>query len=321
MSFLLTAIFAGLSAFNSDARFPAVSTDQAWALLPRENPPLPAWARVLVKPLPRTTGAMLELDRLHRADNPLGPVLAARLRWLAADALGCDYARASAHADLKRYGASAGEIQRLVDDKPLPDEIPLNRFARMITKAAYTVTDAQFAEVLKQYGPEKMTAIVHTLAFANFHDRIIMAIGVKAEAEGSPPPLSINLDSNQRAKVATPARPSWDRVTDAKPAKRYDAPDDWKDLTFADLEKNLAAQKARSPRVPLPDESHFSELNADTKHQADTINWTKICAGYQPIMTQSWFLCLREFQQEARLNRLFASSLFWVVTRTNDCFY
>jgi hypothetical protein len=38
-------------------------------------------------------------------------------------------------------------------------------------------------------------------------------------------------------------------------------------------------------------------------------------------MTQSWFAGLREFQQEARLDPVFGRTLFWVVTRANDCFY
>ncbi len=321
MNLLIPAIFIVQTVLDPSSRFSAAPTDAAWALLPRENPPLPAWAMVMVKSLPRTTGAMLELDRLHRVDNPLGPVLAAKLRWLAADAIHCDYARASALGDLKRAGVSTDEIRRLTENKPAPSEKALFAFARQITRAAYAVTDSEFAELLKQFGPEKMTAIVHTLAFANFQNRVILALGVKVEPEGPPPALAVKLDAKRRSKVSTPPRPDWSRVTDAKPTKRYDAPADWKDVDFAHLEKNLANQKDRTLRVPLPDPSRFANVNADTKHQAETINWTKVSAGYQPLMTQAWFGCLREFQQEAKLNRLFASSLFWVVTRSNDCFY
>ena len=61
----------------------------AWERLPRpEHPPLPAWAVKLSESLPKTTARMLELDSLHRAENPLGNVLAARVR-LAASAEGC----------------------------------------------------------------------------------------------------------------------------------------------------------------------------------------------------------------------------------------
>src|SRR5262245_8447665 len=74
-------------------RFPAASAEEAWSRLPLAAPPLPAWARTLAGPLPRTTAAMLELDHLHRAKSPLGPVLAGKMRWMAADAIGCEYGR------------------------------------------------------------------------------------------------------------------------------------------------------------------------------------------------------------------------------------
>src|SRR5580704_1194796 len=68
--------------------FPLVDNDAAWSRLPREDPPLPPWARVLTGPLPKTTARMLELDYLHRARNPLGAELAGLLQWEVADALG-----------------------------------------------------------------------------------------------------------------------------------------------------------------------------------------------------------------------------------------
>jgi alkylhydroperoxidase family enzyme len=318
---LIPILLAVLAGTVPGSRFPAAAPDDAWTLLPRENPPLPAWARVLVRPLPKATGALLELDRLHRADNPLGAKLAAKLRWLVADALGCEYARASALADLTRAGAGAGEVRRLTDGRPAPDEEKVFAFARQVTTAAYLVTDHQFANLVEQFGPEKMTAVVHTLAFANFHDRVILALGVKSDPGGPVPPLAVKLDADRRAKVPSPPRPPWDKVTAARPAKTYDAPTDWKDVPFAELEKRLADQKARSPRVPFPNPGRADTLPPGLREQARVINWTKIMGGYQPEMTAAWFNMYGEFRQEAKLDRVFGSTLFWVVTRANDCFY
>jgi len=39
-------------------QFPAADNDAAWRRLPRDNPPLPPWARVLVGPLTKTTAKM-----------------------------------------------------------------------------------------------------------------------------------------------------------------------------------------------------------------------------------------------------------------------
>src|SRR5205814_1442388 len=141
------------------------SNDEAWNLLPRQNPPLPAWARVLVRALPRTTGAMLELDYVHRAKNPLGAVFAGKLRWAAADAIGCAYARRYAESDLRRVGVSQEDVKKLAGD--LADLAESDRaavaFARKLTRATHSVTDAEMEELLKHFGPEKVVAIVHTL--------------------------------------------------------------------------------------------------------------------------------------------------------------
>src|SRR5205814_3521120 len=102
------------------APFPAAGPDDAWARLPRENPPLPPWARVLVGPLPKTTARMLELDYLHREKNPLGPVLAGKLRWAAADALGCKFGVATAEADLRRAGLTDADLAALAKRSGLP---------------------------------------------------------------------------------------------------------------------------------------------------------------------------------------------------------
>src|SRR5262245_61595087 len=52
-------------------RLPVASNEEAWKQLPRQSPALPIWARMLTGPVPQTTGAMLDLDLIHRAKNPL----------------------------------------------------------------------------------------------------------------------------------------------------------------------------------------------------------------------------------------------------------
>src|SRR3954465_4815988 len=74
-------------------RFPLLRNQDALNLFGTGNQQLPGWALALAGPLPRTTASMLQLDHLHRAKNPLGPVLAGKLHWAAADALGCAYGR------------------------------------------------------------------------------------------------------------------------------------------------------------------------------------------------------------------------------------
>ena len=88
MYLLLSAILAGAVRVGRATTVPCGRAGRRVGRCTRESP-VTGLVRMLVKPLPRTTGALLELDRLHRVDNPLGPVLAAKLRWIAADAIGC----------------------------------------------------------------------------------------------------------------------------------------------------------------------------------------------------------------------------------------
>jgi hypothetical protein len=302
-----------------------VATDaDTWKQLPRKNPPLPVWARTLVGPLPKTTGAMLELDRLHRAENPLGPVLSAKLRWAAADAMGCDYAKAYAEADLRRAKVPPAEVDAFVEgtDTPTDDEKALFKLARKLTRAAYSVTDAEFAAVLKAYGPEKACAAVHTLAYCNFHNRILMGVRAEVEPNGPLPPLEVPLDADARKEVVAPPRPDWALLTGATQPK-VPVRSAWADdeHAVADPFALVEAQKERTPRIPLPDKGRFDGLPPDVKRQTDNIVWMTISMGYQPRLTAAWFACLRAYQSEAKFDRVASNSVFWVVTRSNECFY
>ena len=300
---------------------PASSDDDAWAKLPpkAKNPALPVWARMLAEPLPKTTSRMLELDYLHRAENPLGPVLAAKIRWVVADAIGCKYAIASANADLVRTGiVLAGGQFKLAAELP-KDEAAALAFARKLTRAGHTITDDEFAELLQHYGPEKTTAIVHTVAYANFHNRIVLGIGVPADSPPTPP-VPVKFESDALAGTPAPARPSWDNLKTAKgegPAVRIE----WTAGNFNDLGQTLDEQKARKLRIPLPDPSRFETLAPREKDQAGNILWNAVSSGYQPLMTRAWFACLSAFYEESKVDRVFTNSMFWVITRTNDCFY
>ena len=93
-----------------------LSVEECWKTLPAATlgggQRLPNWPSS--RPwTPRGLTAMLDLDRLHRTRNPIGPVLRGEMRWVAADANRCEYARATAEADLRRAGP-----RRLPDRRP-----------------------------------------------------------------------------------------------------------------------------------------------------------------------------------------------------------
>jgi alkylhydroperoxidase family enzyme len=315
-----TSITPAQPAPKSPYRFPAATLEEASSQFGGED--VPGWALMLARPLPKTTAVMLQLDHVHRAKNPLGPALAGKLHWTAADAIGCDYARRYAEADLHRAGVKTDEFKTLAISHKLPakDQAAF-AFARKMTIAAYTVTDEEVAYLVAEYGADQVVAMVHTLAWANFRNRILLALGTQLEPDGPFAPFDPQLDPSQREKFATPPRPVWKDVIAADAPESIRTKLDWQKQTAADLVHSLESQKARKPRIALPELSKLDKLPPDAKARTAKIIWSRVSMGYQPFLTQAWFETMGTFQKEAKLDPVFSNSMFWVITRSNECFY
>ena len=125
------------AAADAPNSWPLPSNEQAWKHLPETlaggGSHLPTWARATARDLPRTTAAMLNLDFLHRMKSPLGPSLRGKMRWVAADANHCEYARATAEADLRRAGVFEAEIADLKSGRWSSGERDALNFASQMT--------------------------------------------------------------------------------------------------------------------------------------------------------------------------------------------
>jgi alkylhydroperoxidase family enzyme len=306
----------------SKSPFPALPEAEAWGKLPpAKKPELPEWARVLAGPLPKTTAKMLELDFLHRTKSPLDPPLAAALRMVVAEELGSKYGQAVAEVDWIR-SLTAADFRF---SNPPPPDLSKSRsaevavaFAKKLTRAGHAITDEEFAELLKHFGPEKTTAIVHTVAYANFQNRVLLGLGVKGESPVAPP-VAVQFDLDA-AKLKAPERPPWDDLKTAK-GKGLSLRVEWSDKDADELNATLDKQKERKLRIPLPDKSAYEKLSPREKESSAKIRWNTVSMGYQPELTRAWFAVLYAFYDEANVDRVFTNSMFWVVTRTNDCFY
>lgn len=326
----LLALSGAMSSLRAAAPPPPRSPEEllplgpgrAWRMLPEKKAGLPSWALLLVRSMPRTTAAMLELDNLHRAKNPLGTVMAAKLRWLAADEIKCDYARQTAAADLKRALGKDTELKRLAGPASglLPAERMLVTFARKMTRNASSVTDDEVAALIKRYGAEDVVAMVHTLAHANFQNRIFLALHVKVEPGGPLPPVGVSFDQERLKALKAPARPAWEEFQKAGNGLKLTAPA-WKEFSFSQLEQNMETQKNRKARIPLPDKTKMARIPPQVRKQASRVIWSMVSMGYQPELTYKWFQTFYTFREEARFPRTFPSTMFWIITRSNDCFY
>lgn len=316
------------AAGQGGAYVPLPSSDEAWRSLPKartgSGQPLPAWARALARSLPRTTAAMLDLDRIHRTRSPLGPILRGKMRWVAARANRCAYAMAYAEADLRRAGLDEAGFRSLRGDLAglPPAERQALAFARRMTENAAEVTDAEVAGLIAAYGEAKVVAMVLLLAHANFQDRLLLALGVSVEPGGPMPPPEIRFDPKADPPPVPPrARPEG-RPIPTEP-ERIDDPI-WLSMEFADLKGRLEGQKARAGRIRVPSwEEVLAAMPTDVPkpEKPVRIRWSLVTMGYQPELASAWSACTRAFGQEAKQDRVFEESLFWIVTRTIHCFY
>ena len=293
--------------------FPAAGDAEAWACLPERvrgaEAPLPLWARTLARTLPRTTAAMLELDFAHRAGSPLAAKLRGQVRWAAARALRCDYGEAYALADLRAARVADADIEALTrrPDR-LPDETQrVLAFVRRLSTAAYTITDEEAAHLVARYGAKQLVAVVLCVAYANFLDRLTLALGLPVEPGDPVPPLDVRFARRGFDFGSAPARPRPEAVAAVDEGGLRDP--DWPPLDLTGVRAGMEAQKGRRPRIPLPDD------------EPGTNRWGLVGRTYQPALATAWTACTQAFAEEADQEPVFEQSVFWIVTRTKQCFY
>lgn len=304
------------SATSPSAPFPAATDAAAWERLSRGAPPLPAWARTLVDALPATTAAQLDLDFVHRRRNPLGPVLSARVRWVVADANRCAAGRETAAFDLAAAGWDAERLASVeaTDD---PAEAAAFAFARRLTLEASRISDEEVRRLVELLGPDDVVALVHAVAHGNFQDRILHGLGLAAGGGTALPPREARLHQDQEPAVPARAAPAASAGEETADAGRSA----WDGKGPEELRALLEVQKGRAARIPPPDGVRKARLPRPNRQRQARVAWGAVTMGYQPELTQAWFRTMETFQEEAKLDEVFTHSVFWVVTRTSDCFY
>ena len=306
---------------------PLPSDKDTWAKLPKVEAggdgPLPNWVKAVAGHLPRTAAAMLVLDEAHRTKSPLDPALRAKMRWAVARANRCEYTELTALADLKRVaGAEAVTVLTGAPAKwPTEDREPLE-FARLLTLAAPTITDEQFATLRKRFGDKKVAAMVLLAAYGNFQDRLILGLGIPLEADGPMAPLGVKFAAD--ALQVAPILPEQKELPALLKSGETVVPRDpeWSKLTFDDLQKRLEKQRDRTPRLPVPEwEQVKAALPPGYATRPTKIVWSLVCNGYVPELAVPWNVATRTMWAESKQDRVFEESLFWVQTRSIQCNY
>lgn len=329
---IATLMSAARAAADDSACLPALNDEQTWSRLPPldrgERQPLPVWARMLADSLPRTTAAMLELDALHRAHSPLGAVLAAKVRRAIAEANHCAYSKAFAEADLQDALSLGGALPTAtVDGAGPPDDLRdrermVITFARRLTLEADTITNEEVARLLDVLGEQKLVALVLLVAHANFQDRLFLALGSVTDLGEPLPPFVGRFEKVEKGEIEVPERTLPETPTAPLVPERIDDPE-WRSLDIAVLQRSLDSQRLRAGRIRVPKWEEVVNTipeNQRPKHPV-RILWTLVCRGYQPQLAAGWSACMRIFGEEAKQDRVFEESVFWIITRTIHCFY
>jgi alkylhydroperoxidase family enzyme len=341
--FILPLVAVG--AWGGESSHVPVLTDaEAWKKMPLiekdSSKPLPVWIRALAVSLPKTAAAMIDLDYAQRVEGTLPPQLRAQLRWIAADANRCDYAKAYARFDYVRAGGKAEDIDNLpsrLDTLPEGEKLALT-LVRQLVEAAYSVSDEHVARLVEIYGEKQVVAIVLVAAFANFQDRLLLALGASVEEGGPLPPIKVQLPKpppqdkkskteggKEKAKKEKPKRSVSPPAKNPPPLpEKLDDPE-WTALPFDALSERLSKQiSRRQARVRIPAWEAVRDSLPDYVPKPEKpirIQWSLLTLGYQPRLSAAWSAGLRAFRSESDLDAVFHESMFWVVTRSLQCFY
>jgi len=246
------------------------------------------------------------------------------MRWIAAHTNHCAYAMAYAEADLKLSGLDEAGFRSLKGDHgelTKPERAALD-FVYKMSQDASEVTDAEVARLIDWYGERKVVAMVLLLAYANFQDRLLLALGVPIEPGGPMPPPEVRFDPKAEPPTVPARQPPKGRPVPNEP-ERVDDPF-WLSMQFGDLQERLTEQRSRSSRIRIPTWDEVLRVlppDPPRPEKPVRIQWNLVTQGYQPELALAWSACTRAFGQEAKQNRVFEESLFWIVTRTIHCFY
>ncbi len=322
-----TAVFA-----EAEARFPVPTDAETWQRLPTatkgSGQPLPTWAKMLAIELPKSAAAFLELELAQRTKSPVAPGLRAAMRWVSAHANRCGYAEAYAAADARRAGVDEVHITALGRDG-YPgwsnDDRAALEFARKMSVDSDSVTDDEFAGLVKHFGQKQAASMVLLLAYSNFQDRFLLCLNAPLEPGGPLPPIDVAFAPESYVTKTTPP-PPLKKSPLPKPTGTDLIEDDpeWKLLSYEKLQDRLEAQRQKPTRLPIPswDEVSRNLPEGLIKNPSDII-WYRIVFGYAPELAVPFEVFMRTAGAEAspKWDRIFGQSLFWVTTRAVQCPY
>ena len=250
-----------------------------------------------------------EPDRAKARDQRNGRdnAFTTQLFWIVSRTNDCRYCLGHQEAKLTNAGLAEEQIARLDGDwSDVPPEMkPALAYARKITLEPHNISDADVAELKKQYPAKQVLSIISSCAGFNRMNRWTGSLNIpqdrepmgrKESLDGAPDPKYANIDSPMMPKEAIPRPPLEPR---------------------ADVEAKLAAARTRSPRVELPAADGFVDP-AESNRPLPA--WTRI-AGAAPEQALSTYKNREAILSTGRIPTLLKAKIMWTTARNNRAWY
>ena len=251
------------------------------------------------------------------------------MRWVAAEANHCDYAKAVAEFDAKEAGIDQGRLAGL-KSPGFPGwtnaEKAALTFARKMTLDSDSVTDDEFTRLVNEFGERGAASMVLLMAYSNFQDRLLLCLGATIESEGGPRP-PVEVEFSPESFVVKNAHPP---LTAESPLPAVGVEDEieddpeWLSVSYKTLQERLEAQRQKPTRLKIPAWDEFAEnLPQGLFRGPSDIVWYRIVFGYAHELAVPYEIFMRTAGAETspHYDRIFGTSLFWVVTRAVNCSY
>ncbi len=331
---MMTVALASSSlAHAGDTRLLApLSDEEAWKTMPPaeigNGKPLPSWAKMMARSLPRTTAALLQLDLAQRTKSPVDSKLRAAMRWTAAHVNGSAYGEAYAAFDAHRAGLSDAAISALVKgdlSNFSTAEKAAIEFARKMTVDSSKVTDDDFSFLVKEFGENKAAAMVLLLAYSNFQDRFLIVLDAPIEEGGPMAPVEVSWKPEYLASHTNPTAPP--TISDLPKPSGSDLIADeseWAATSYSQLQEKLENQRRKPTRLKVPTWEEVKRgLPPGVDMTGKSVVWSLVAFGYCPELAAPWetVMWINGEENGRRFDRVFGLSLFWIVTRAIDCPY
>ena len=145
------------------------------------------------------------------------------------------------------------------------------------------------------YGEPKVVAMVLLLAYSNFQDRLLLALGVPIEAVGPMPPPEIELRSQSRPAAGT--RPASRRRDDPfRMSLSESTTRSGSRCSSATSRSGSRNSGRRSSRIRIPTWDEVLRVlppDLPRPEKPVRIQWNLVTQGYQPELALAWSACTR----------------------------